>query len=81
MILGSTVLGWVLALAVDATILVACGISMFLALRGTHRYLQRRQAGDFATGVVILVTFCGLFIGGWMPVGLVLGIRRIWRLV
>jgi hypothetical protein len=81
MILASTFLGWVVALAIDGTILVACGASMWFALRGTQGYLQRHKVGEFATGVIILVTFFGLFIGAWLPVGLVLGVRRISRLV
>jgi hypothetical protein len=83
MILASSdiALGWLLAIAIDTAILVSFGFSTFFALRGTHRYLQRRGVGDFATGAVILASFCGLFIGGWLPVGLVLGVRRIWRRV
>jgi hypothetical protein len=81
MILGSTVLGWVGALAVDGALFVAFGTSMLFALRGTHEYLQRHEVGEFAMGAVIFVAFCGLFIGAWLPVGLVLGVRRISRLV
>jgi len=60
---SDTVLGWVLAIAIDGAILVGFGLTMFFALRGPHRYLQRRGVGDFATGAIILVSFCGLFIG------------------
>ena len=49
------------------------------ALRGIQAWLRRREVGDFAAGVVILVTFCGLFVGAWLPVGLVLGARSLLR--
>ena len=81
MILASTVFGWVFAVAIDGAILVAFGVSMVLALRGTHEYLQRHNVGEFATGVVIFIAFCALFIGAWVPAGLVLGARRVRRLV
>ena len=79
MLFGSTVLGWVLALAIDGTIITAFAVSTFFALRRTHAYLQRHEVGDFATGVAIFVTFCCLFVGGWLPVGAVLGGRWLLR--
>lgn len=79
MILGSTVLSWTLTVAIDGTILAACVVTMFFALRGTQAWLRRREVGNFATGVVIFVTFCGLFVGAWLPVGLILGARSLLR--
>jgi hypothetical protein len=78
---SDTVSGWLLAIAIDGASLVGFGLTMFFALRGKYRSLQRRGVGDFATGVVMLVSFCGLFIGVWLPVGVVLGARRVWRMV
>ncbi len=76
---GDSVLGWILALAIDGAILVAFGLTMFFALAGTRRYLREREVGDFAMGVVIVVTFCALLIGAWLPVGVFLVGRRVWR--
>jgi hypothetical protein len=77
MVQGGTVLGWVLTLAIDGTILAAFSATMFFALRRTEGWLRRREAGDFATAVVILVVFCGLFVGAWLPVGCFLGSRSL----
>lgn len=39
------------------------------------------DVGDFATAVVMLVSFCGLFIGAWLPVAAMLVARWVWRTV
>jgi hypothetical protein len=79
MIEGGTVLGWVLTLAIDGAILGACAATMFFALRGIQAWLRRRETGDFATGVIILVLFCVLFFGAWLPVGIIMGTRSLVR--
>jgi hypothetical protein len=43
-----------------------------VALRATHVYLRRQQMGDFAVGAIMFVAFFDLFIGAWLPVGLML---------
>ncbi len=81
MVEGGTALGWILTIALDGAILGACIATMFVSLRATQAWLRRREAGDFATGVVIIVVFCGLFVGAWLPVGIVLGTRYLVRRV
>ncbi|HXB14737.1 MAG TPA: hypothetical protein VNV44_03240 [Solirubrobacteraceae bacterium] len=81
MIAGATILGWVLTIAVDGAILAAFIGTMFVALRATQAWLLHRDTGDLLTGVIILFVFCGLFVGAWLPVGLVLATRSLLRRV
>ena len=81
MIEGGSVLGWALTLAIDGTILGACAVTMFFALRRVQTWLRRRETSDFATGVIILVLFCCLFFGAWLPVGIVMSVRFLARRV
>lgn len=76
-----SLLGWVLAIAIDGAILVAFAWVTAIVLQGTNRFLVRRTVGNGVGACVMAVTALVCFVGAWLPIGAVLFARRIWRLI
>jgi hypothetical protein len=68
---STSLLGWVLTIAIIATILVACFWVMTLAGLRTMRFLEQRDHGNLVVigGTVLTVLAC--FLGLWLPLGVV----------